>query len=79
MTAIPRLRPNPKLLAAVRACGRPGWQIALAAGFVHVAKFSWMLHARSVPATPLNRERYQKIAAAIDFPVEHLFLDGSGR
>ncbi len=75
----PRLRVNPKLREAVRASGRPGWQLAIDCGFLHHAKFSALIHARTMPATALNIERLRRIAAAVGFPAERLFLDGGVR
>jgi hypothetical protein len=39
--------------------------LALAAGFSHQAALSNVLHARRVPATPLNVERLQRVAELV--------------
>jgi hypothetical protein len=41
---------------------------------MHATKFSSLVRARSVPDTPTNVERLFRIADAIKFPREELFL-----
>lgn len=79
MAENPRLRVNPRLREAVRASGRPGWQLAYACGFIHHSRFSALIHAKTIPATALNRERLQRIASEIGFPAEQLFIDRGAR
>lgn len=72
--ALPRRILNPRLYDAVRECGRPAWQVATVAGLVHPATLGALVRARSVPDTPLNIGRLQRIAAAVGFEGE-IFLD----
>ena len=76
---LPRRRVNPALYAAVRASGRPGYLIALEAGLTHQPVLSALVCAESVPDTPTNIERLQRIADVVRFPREDLFLDEAGR
>lgn len=73
---LPRRRINPKLYAAVRACGRPGWLLAVAAGLTHQTVLSSLVCAESVPDTPTNIGRLQRIADVVGFDRGQLFLDG---
>lgn len=71
----PRRRINPALRDTVRASGQPGWRIALIVGIQHHAKFSALINADSVPATPANIERLERIADVVGFDRATLFLD----
>lgn len=70
----PRRRLNPALHEACRASGRPAWQLALATGIIHASKFSSLICAEKIPATPLNLERLHRIAEEVGFPKSQLFL-----
>lgn len=72
----PRRRLNPKLYEAVRASGRPGWLIALAAGFRHQPAMSALICADVVIDTPTNIARLERIADEVGFDRDRLFLDG---
>jgi hypothetical protein len=54
--------------------GRPSWLLATLAGWPQAQTFSNQLHARRVKATPINVERFRKIAAIVGYSGE-LFLD----
>jgi hypothetical protein len=72
----PHLYLNRSLLKAVRASGRPGWHIALAAGFAHHSTFSALINSKTIPDSRLNRERLARVAAVVGFPVSQLFDRG---
>lgn len=74
---LPRRRLNqPNFYDAVRGCGHAGWQLATAAGLTHETVFSTLVCATSVPDTPTNIERLQRIADIVGFDRGQLFLDG---
>lgn len=75
---LPRRRINPALYAAVRASGQPGWLLADLAGLTHQTVFSALVCAESVPDTPTNIGRLERIADVVGFDRAALFLD-SGR
>lgn len=75
---LPRRRINPKLYDRVRACGHPGWLLAMMAGITHQTVLSALVCAESVPDTPTNIERLHRIADVVGFDRAALFLD-SGR
>jgi hypothetical protein len=65
-----RFRLNPKLREAARTAmvdRFPSWSIAAMSGFTQPSVFSAQLHAESIAATPLNIERWHRVAAAIGF------------
>jgi hypothetical protein len=73
-----RLRLNqPAFRETVRSVDTPGFQIALAAGITHFSKFSALINADEVPASPINIERLERICEVIGFPKARLFVDGA--
>lgn len=76
---LPRRRINqPAFYNAVRYCGRPGWLVGVEAGLTHQTILSQLITADSVPDTPLQIQRLQRIADVVGFDRSRLFLD-SGR
>jgi len=73
---LPRRHVNPALRATVRACGKPGFVLAIRSGFAHHSKFSFLINAESVPASAINIERLERIADIVGFPKSRLFVDG---
>jgi hypothetical protein len=72
---VPRRRVNPAFHEAVRNCGRPGYQVAYEAGLIPV-ELSKLICAQSVPDTPLQIRRLERIADIIGFSHDQIFLDG---
>jgi hypothetical protein len=73
---LPRRRINqPAFYEAVRGCGRPGYQVAYDVGLIPV-ELSKLICAESVPDTPLQVERLERIADFIGFDRDRLFLNG---
>jgi len=68
----PRRRLNPKLRELAREI--PSWKIAAIAGFTHPQRYSTLLHAKFIQATPTNIERWQRVADALNFPRAEIFL-----
>jgi hypothetical protein len=73
--AAPRLRLNPLLLRRVEHSGRPKSCLQRLAGFPHYATFFEVLRAEKVAATPLNVQRLERVADAVGFPRDEIFLD----
>jgi len=71
---VPRRRVNPALYKTYRACGQPQWKLVTLAGLTHQSQFSALICAKTIPATDVNIERLQRIADAVKFPREQLFL-----
>lgn len=68
----PRYQLTREFVRAARK--RPLWMLASWAGFNDITELSRMLFAGMVTGTPLMIERMQRIADAIDFPREHVFV-----
>jgi hypothetical protein len=51
-------------------------RLAASAGFTQFTSFYDILREDRVRATPLNVDRLERIAAAINFPKDEIFLDG---
>jgi hypothetical protein len=66
---------NPALLECVRASGIPQSRLALIAGFPHYTQFYEALRADRLRGTPLLVERLERLADAIGFPCDEIFLD----
>jgi hypothetical protein len=77
---LPRRRINqPAFYNAVRYCGRPGWLVGVEAGLTHQTVLSNLIRADTVPDSPLQIQRLQRIAEVVGFDREQLFVDGGGR
>lgn len=72
----PRRRLNPTFYPAVRACGIQQWKLTIAAGLTHATSLSALVGADSVPDTPTNIARLERIADVVGFDRSQLFLDG---
>jgi hypothetical protein len=55
--------------------GTLGFVIAIELGFTHYSKFSALVNADEIVATPLNIKRLEQIAQRLGFPKSRLFLD----
>lgn len=76
----PRLRLNqPTFRRAVHDSGHRLFHLAKEIGFSHDSQFSAFINAKLVPETPVNIERLYRIADAVGFDREELFLDGGAR
>jgi hypothetical protein len=71
----PRRRLNPFLLRSVDRSGKIKSRIAFAAGWPHYIHFYETLRAGTVVATPLMVERLERVADAVGFPRDEIFLD----
>ena len=74
--AAPRRPLNRQLLEAVDRSVLTKQLIAVAAGFPNYPEFYETLRATTVPATPLTVTRLERVADAVGFPREEIFLDG---
>jgi hypothetical protein len=72
----PRYLLNPLLLHCVEQLRKTKSCLQLIAGWPHYCTFFETLHAEKVAATPLTITRWQRVADAIEFPKDEIFLDG---
>jgi hypothetical protein len=72
----PRRALNPWLLHCVNRSDTLKQTIALVAGFPNYPEFYETLRVERVVATPLTVGRLQRVADAVGFPREQIFLDG---
>ena len=79
MKPAPRRPLNPLLLRRVDRSGKTKQTIAFFAGFPNYPKFYETLRAAQLPATPLIVERLQRVADAVGFPRDEIFLDEATR
>ena len=61
--------------AIVIATSTPLFVIAMESGFTHYSKFSALINADEIVATPANIQKIERIAKRINFPKSRLFLD----
>ena len=71
----PRLRLNPLLLRRVKRSGRSIMRLVALAGFSHYPDYYVVLHSERVPATPLRIAQLHRLADAVGFPRDEVFLD----
>lgn len=70
------IRPlNPLLWRRVERSDKQKARLALIAGWPHYCTFFDTLHAEKVAATPLTITRLQRVADAVGFPRDEIFLD----
>ena len=72
----PRRALNPFLLRRVRRSGKPQRVLAIVAGYTHPNALYTALHAHRVRATAQAVARLERVADAVGFPKDELFLDG---
>jgi hypothetical protein len=70
---------NPLLRRHVDRSGKTKQTLAFVAGFPNYPEFYETLRATTVPATPLTIQRLQRIADAVAFPRDEIFLDEAAR
>jgi hypothetical protein len=73
--ASPRLPLNPDLLRCVNDSGKTKQVIALVAGFPNYPEFYETLRQERVPGTPRTIKRLERVAEAVGFPKDEIFLD----
>lgn len=66
---------NPLLLRQVERSGKKKSSIASGAGWPHYTDFYEALREEKIRATPRTVERLQRVADAVGFPREDIFLD----
>lgn len=67
MTASQQFRVNPALVSAARGFRVPLGTLAACVGFTREANLSRALHAPSLSATPLLRERMESLARLVGY------------
>lgn len=72
----PRRSLNPFLLRRAKRSGKTYVALSAESGFTHPQALYTVLHADRLPATPLLVERLVRLADAIGFPRDEIFLDG---
>jgi hypothetical protein len=73
----PRRQLNPGLRERVRHAkqnGLPMWRLTIVAGFRHQSELSKLLHRPAVPVTSTNVMRLQRMANAVGWPVDDIFV-----
>lgn len=65
---------NPRFRTFYQRSHRASWELAATAGFPHQSTFSTLIRSEVVPATALNVERLQRVADALGFPRDQIFL-----
>ncbi len=71
----PRRSLSPFLWRAVERSKKSKTGLAISAGFPQYITFYNLLRAERIPASPLNLSRLHRVASAVDFPADELFLD----
>ena len=71
----PRRPLNPWLRRALRHSGKRAVSIAVVAGFTQKQHLYFQLHEEYVSATPCLVKRLRRVAEAIGFPPDKIFLD----
>lgn len=66
---------NPALRDCVDSSSTRKTSLSVAAGFTQYASFFETLRADSVRATPLTVTRLQRVADAVGFPRDEIFVD----
>ena len=73
--AAPRRPLNPHLRRRVRHSGKSAVRISIAAGFTQKQSLYFYLREEYVSATPLLVARLERVADAVGFPKNEIFLD----
>jgi hypothetical protein len=73
--AAPRRRLNPFLLRHVERSGKPKTHIALVSGWPYYTTFYDTLREDKIRATALTITRLMRVADAVGFPRDQVFLD----
>ena len=71
----PRRPLNPLLLRRVERSGLSKTSVADIAGFRYYPDFFNILHAEKIRASPLTILRLERVASAVAFPRDEIFLD----
>ena len=75
----PRRRLNPFLLRRVEQSGKKLTALTAHGGFRHYADFFNALREDKIRVTPLMQTRLERVADAVGFPKDEIFLDGPSR
>ena len=70
---------NPLLRRHVRRCGKNTTRLSIVAGFPHKQALHFVLREEFVSATPLLVTRLRRLADAVEFPRDEIFLDEAAR
>jgi hypothetical protein len=74
------LRPlNPQLLRRIERSYQPKSRFATVGGWPHYVQLFEILRSRYVKATPLTIARLERVADAVEFPRNEIFLDEGTR
>ena len=74
----PRYRLTLQFLAYLAASRQPGWMLSLMGGWRNYTSFAPAVHSGVVVAGPLTIERFHRLADALGYPRNQVFLDGPG-
>jgi hypothetical protein len=70
---------NPFFGRRVKRSGKKKTALRVIGGWPYETTLHDILRAGLVAATPLNVARLERVARAIDFPVDEIFIDGGAR
>ncbi len=79
MRRAPRRQLNPFLARRIKQSGTKQRNLAVLAGYTHEQALWTVLQEDRVRATPLTIRRLERIADAIGFPRDEIFLDMAKR
>jgi hypothetical protein len=66
---------NPRFWTSIELSGLPKTQLAASAGWTHYTDFYTTVRSERPRITPLTLLRLQRVAHAVGFPPEEIFLD----
>jgi hypothetical protein len=67
---------NPALLPRIQQSGKSQTRLQIVGGWPYYTTYHDLLRAGRISATPLTVQRLTRVAQAVDFPVDQIFLDG---
>jgi hypothetical protein len=77
--AAPQRHLNRFLWRRVERSGKQKGRLQIVGGWPHYTSFHDVLRAETIVATPLTITRLERVADAIGFPRDEIFLDGAVR
>jgi hypothetical protein len=69
----PRIQLSAAYRERLRATQFPGWMLAQLAGFRHYSSFAFYLRQADFPASPVNVQRFLRLADAVGFDRDLVF------
>jgi hypothetical protein len=66
---------NSALLERIQQSGQKQTRLAILGGWPYYTTYHDVLRAGRISATPLTIQRLTRVAQAVDFPIDQIFLD----